>query len=51
MTKKKLKIVIPGGLDIDFKKYLEKNFKSKGVYLIIILLVLIKNPENLLENY
>ena len=31
MTKKKLKIVIPGGLDIDFKKYLEKNFKSKGV--------------------
>ena len=31
MTKKKLKIVIPGGLDIDFKKYLENNFKSKGV--------------------
>ena len=31
MTKKKLKIVIPGGLDIDFKKYLEENFKSKGV--------------------
>ena len=31
MTKKKVKIVIPGGLDIDFKKYLEENFKSKGV--------------------
>ena len=28
MTKKKLKIVIPGGLDIDFEKYLKSNFKK-----------------------
>ena len=28
MTKKKLKIVIPGGLDIDFEKYLKHNFKK-----------------------
>jgi phosphoglycerate dehydrogenase-like enzyme len=31
MTKKKLKIVIPGGLDIDFEKYLKNNFKSKRI--------------------
>ena len=30
MTKKKLKIVIPGGLDIDFEKYLKYNFKKQG---------------------
>ena len=28
MTKKKLKIIIPGGLDIDFEKYLQHNFKK-----------------------
>ena len=51
MTTKKLKIVIPGGLDIDFKKYLEKNFKSKGVLSNYNIVVLIKNLENLQENY
>ena len=30
MTKKKLKIVIPGGLDINFEKYLKYNFKKQG---------------------
>ncbi len=30
MTKKKLKIVIPGGLDINFKKYLKYYFRKQG---------------------
>ena len=44
MTKKKLKIVIPGGLDIDFEKYLKHNFKKINLadlsknYLILMFL-------------
>ncbi len=47
MTKKKLKIVIPGGLDIDFKKYLENNFKSKGVLSNYKIVSVAKKPGEL----
>ncbi|MBT34680.1 MAG: hypothetical protein CMP15_00295 [Rickettsiales bacterium] len=47
MTKKKLKIVIPGGLDIDFKKYLENNFKSKGVLSNYNIISVAKKPGEL----
>ncbi|MDB3955577.1 2-hydroxyacid dehydrogenase [Alphaproteobacteria bacterium] len=50
MTKKKLKIVIPGGLDIDFEKYLKSNFKKINTLSNYNILSVTKRPSLLTKE-